>query len=140
MQVRVKKLKEEAKVPEFAHQADAGMDLYSVESYTLDPGEVRVFDTGIAVELPEGYTAFAKDRSSMASKNVHVLAGVLDSGYRGEWGTTLVNHSDQPVEIEKHQKIAQFVVLPIPEVEIEEVENLSDSKRGQGGFGSTGKF
>lgn len=141
MEVKIKKLKEDAKVPDSAHPGDAGIDLYSIDDYQLDPGEIRVFDTGIAVEIPEGYTAFGKDRSSMAAEhNVHVLAGVLDSGYRGEWGVTLVNLGGEPVKIEKHQKISQFVILPTPEVEVTEVDELSNSSRGEGGFGSTGKF
>lgn len=140
MEVKIKKLKEEAKIPESAHPGDAGIDLYSIENYTLDPMEIRVFDTGIAVEIPQGYTAFGKDRSSMVMRDIHVLAGVLDSGYRGEWGVTLVNLGDDPVEIEKYQKISQFVVLPIPDIEVTEVNELSNSSRGEGGFGSTGKF
>lgn len=141
MEIKVKKIDSKAKVPDYAHPGDAGMDLYTTESYTLESGELNLFSTGIAVELPKGYSAVIKDKSSLPTKHsVHALAGVIDSGYRGEWKVPLINLGEEPVEIKQGQNIVQAVILSTPEVEIVEAEDLSDSSRGEGGFGSTGKF
>jgi len=141
MEIKIKKLKEEARIPEYAHSGDAGMDLYSTESYKLEPKEMKIFELGIAVEISSGYTALVKDKSSLAvDHKVHALAGVIDAGYRGEWKTPLINLGNEEVQIKKGQNIAQAIVLPIPEVEVQTVDSLSESERGEGGFGSTGKF
>jgi dUTP pyrophosphatase len=117
------------------------MDLYSIESYKLEPKEMKIFELGIAVEISSGYTALVKDKSSLAADHkVHALAGVIDAGYRGEWKTPLINLGNEEVQIKKGQNIAQAIVLPIPEVEVQTVDSLSESERGEGGFGSTGKF
>jgi len=113
VEVTFKKIKEEATVPSYAHVGDAAMDLYALEQRTLEKGEPYLFHLGFASEFPQGYVALIQDRSSMGKRGVRTLGGVIDSGYRGEWGVILVNVADNEV--------------------------LSGSSRGEGGFGSSGK-
>ncbi|MFB6226382.1 MAG: dUTP diphosphatase [Candidatus Paceibacteria bacterium] len=141
MQVKVNKLKEEAKVPRFAHKGDAGMDIYSTENKVIAPRERVTIDLGFAMEFPSNYMVIFKDRSSLAAEyGIHTLAGVIDSGYRGEYKAVLVNLGEEDFEVETGQKVGQMLFLPRPEIEVEQVEELSDSNRGEGGFGSTGNF
>lgn len=139
MKIRVKKLHPEAKVPAFAHSGDAGMDLYSVEDMMLAPGERGSVPTGIAIELPDGYVSLVWDKSGPSHKfGVKTLGGVLDSGYRGEYLIGLINLGQEPFEIKKGQKIAQLLIQKVERPEIEEADELRDTSRGAGGFGSTG--
>ncbi|MFB6181337.1 MAG: dUTP diphosphatase [Candidatus Magasanikbacteria bacterium] len=141
MKVKVKKLKGEAKIPSFAHEGDAGMDIYSTEDKVITPKNRETIELGFAMQFPSDYMVIFKDRSSLASEyGVHTLAGVIDSGYRGEYKAVLVNLGDESFEVETGQKVGQMLFLPRPEIEVEQVEELSDSIRGEGGFGSTGKF
>ena len=136
---QVKKLSPNATLPAKGDATDAGIDIYTNEDYTLQPGEQHMFTTGIAVAIPDGYVALLWDRSSMGSKGVHRLAGVMDSGYRGEWKVILINLSKEPVEIKAGDKIVQCILQKFEPVEISEVDELSDSLRGEKGFGSTGR-
>lgn len=139
MKIRVKKLHPDAKVLAFAHPGDAGMDLYSVEDMVLAPGERGSVPTGIAIELPDGYVSLVWDKSGPSHKfGVKTLGGVLDSGYRGEYLIGLINLGQEPFEIRKGQKIAQLLIQKVERPEIEETDELGDTSRGAGGFGSTG--
>jgi len=140
MKLNVKKMSPEAKLPLYGHKGDAGMDLFSSLDYVLPKGEVFAVPTGIQVEIPKGYVGLIWDKSGISLKGVHRLAGVVDAGYRGEIKVVMVNLSQDPFIIEKGMKIAQLLIQTIEEAEIVEVENLEDSSRGEGGFGSTGKF
>ena len=140
-EVKIKKLNEDAIIPKFAHIGDAGMDLYSVSEVEIPAGETRLIKTGIAIQLPHMTEAQVRPRSGLALKNsITVLntPGTIDEGYRGEIGVILINHGKETFNVEKHMKIAQMVVKPIYEVTTVEVEELTDSERGEGGFGSTG--
>lgn len=139
MKIRVKKIHPDAKVPAFAHPGDAGMDLYSVEDMVLAPGERGSVPTGIAIELPDGYVSLVWDKSGPSHKfGVKTLGGVLDSGYRGEYLIGLINLGQENFEIKKGQKIAQLLIQKVERPEIEETDELGDTSRGAGGFGSTG--
>ena len=133
-------LDEGAKMPCRAHSADVGYDLFSREDATISPNSGGVFDTGVHVAIPEGYVGFLKSKSGLNVKHSLQSEGVIDSGYTGSICVKLFNHGSQAVEIKKHQKISQLVLLPIITPELEEVESLEDTERGTGGFGSTGKF
>jgi dUTP pyrophosphatase len=140
MKIQVKKINSEAKVPQYAHPGDVGMDLFSVEDYDLKPGERKVFFVGFALEFPVGFAAIVKDKSSLPNKaGLHVMGGVYDAGYRGEYNVNLVNLGQETYHISKGDKIAQLVIFPVEIVDLQEVESLSDSSRGEGRFGSTGK-
>lgn len=139
--LKVKKLNPEAKLPNFAHKGDAGMDVYSIEEAVIKNGETKLIKTGISIELPEMTEAQMRPRSGLALKNSITLLnspGTIDEGYRGEIGVIMINHGKEDFKVEKHMKIAQMVVKPIYDINIEEVEELSDTARGEGGFGSTG--
>lgn len=139
IEFKVKKLSPDAMMPAKDNPADAGIDIYTNEAYTLQPGERHMFTTGISVEFPEGYVALFWDRSGLGSKGIHRLAGVVDSGYRGEWKVVLLNTTDEPFEIMKGDKIVQCVLQKFEPVEIKKVEELSDSTRDEKGFGSSGR-
>lgn len=141
MHVKIKRLNPSAKLPTYAHPGDVGMDLYSLEDYTLQSGEWKIFYVGFALEFDTGYAAIVKDKSSLPKEHgVHTLGGVFDAGYRGEYNVQLMNLGDKPCEIKKGQKIAQLIMFPIALAELVEVDELNESERGAGGFGSTGKF
>lgn len=141
--VRVQVVRVNPDVPALrpAKPGDAGVDLRATEAVTLAPGQRTLIPTGIAVAIPEGYAGFVQPRSGMAiNKGLGLLnsPGLIDSGYRGEIKVIAINLDSQPLEIARGDRIAQLVILPVPEVEYEEVEALPDSERGAGGFGSTG--
>jgi dUTP pyrophosphatase len=140
MKLKIKRLKPDAVLPTYAHPGDVGMDLYSLEDYTLQPGERHVFDLGFAMEFETGYAAIVKDKSSLPKNGgIHTMGGVYDAGYRGEYNVQLVNLGQEPYELKKGNKIAQLIIYPVIIAELEETDNLSDSSRGAGRFGSTGK-
>jgi dUTP pyrophosphatase len=114
--------------------------LFSCEDFILAKGQVEAIPTGIKVAIPEGYVGLIWDKSGVSLKGVHRLAGVIDSGYRGEVKVVMANLSDKTFAIEKGMKIAQMLVQPIAIVSVVEAEDLDDTSRGEGGFGSTGKF
>ncbi len=143
--MRVKKLHSEAKLPTRAYEGDLGFDLYALEDMELpavseDGGlPVVLIRTGIAVEFPPGWGGFIKDRSSVAvKKKLHVIAGVIDNGYRGEIKVAIVNLSGRPQKVEKGERIAQLVPVILYPYDIQEADALSETQRGEGGFGSSG--
>ena len=139
MKIKIKKLNSEATLPRYAHVGDAGMDFFSCEDVSIKSGERKLIGTGLSIELPEGYVSLIWDKSGLAAKNgLTVLGGVIEYTYRGEYGVILLNTSDEEYHLKKGDKIAQLLIQKIETAEIEEVEELSDSVRGEGGFGSTG--
>lgn len=139
MELAVRRLQPEAKLPEFAHPTDAGMDLFSVEDKLVAGGERTLVATGIAMAIPAGQVGLIWDKSGLATKaGLTTLAGVIDSGYRGELLIAILNTSDQPYRIAKGQKIAQLLIQPINHPVITTVETLPTADRGERGFGSTG--
>jgi len=140
MKIKIKKLNEEAKLPTYAHPGDVGMDMYSLEDYELKVGERKIFPVGFALEFETGFAAIVKDKSSLPMKyGIHTMGGVFDAGYRGEYNVNLVNLGSESYKISKGDKIAQLVIYPVIIADLEEVSELSDSSRGGGNFGSTGK-
>lgn len=124
-----------------ARPGDAGVDLRATRAVTLQPGERQLIPTGLAVAIPQGYAGFVQPRSGMAiNRGMGVLnsPGLIDSGYRGELKVIAINMDSKPLEIERGERIAQLVILPVPPFVYEEVDALPDSERGAGGFGSTG--
>ena len=139
MEIKIKKINSEARVPEYAHKNDAGMDLFSVERIVLLPGEMKICKTGIAMKIPDGFVGLIWDKSGIASRfSIKTMGGVIDSGYRGEVGVILKNLSDEKYEINKGDKIAQMLIQEVKCPTIEEVDELDETDRGDGGFGSTG--
>ncbi|MSU44581.1 dUTP diphosphatase [Candidatus Nomurabacteria bacterium] len=139
MKIKIKKLKEGAKLPSYAHPGDVGMDMYAMETATIKPGEHYRFWHGFALEIPEGYGAIVMDKGSISKAGLAHMGGVFDAGYRGEYNTHLVNLSDKPYTFEEGDKIAQLVILPVTIAKLEETDTLSESVRGEDRFGSTGK-
>ncbi|MDP3992277.1 MAG: dUTP diphosphatase [Nanoarchaeota archaeon] len=140
IEIKVKKIHPDARVPVYGSEEAAGLDLFSNESYELKTGETYVFKTGIQMEIPKGYAGLMWDRSGLSSKHsIERVAGVIDSDYRGEIGIALHNQSGKNYMVNKGDKIAQLLIQRVERVSINTVENLSDSVRGEGGFGSTGK-
>lgn len=137
IEIRVKRLKEGARLPRKAHPGDLGYDLFSNETVTLLPGAIAPVPTGISVELPPGWGALVKDRSSMALKGITTRAGVIDGGYRGEILVVLKNEGTTPYGIARGDKIAQLVPHPGTEWTVTEIVDLSQTARGMGGFGSS---
>ena len=141
MKLLVQKIEEDAIVPYKAHKEDAGMDLFSIEDKTLKPMERKLIHTGIKIELPKNTEAQIRPRSGLALKNgITVLntPGTIDEGYRGEIGIILINLSKEEFRVEKGMKIAQMVIKPIININVEVISELSESSRGEDGFGSTG--
>ncbi len=141
LQLKIKKLVENAIIPGYAHPGDAGLDLFSVEEKILQPGERGLIGTGISLQLPEGTEAQVRPRSGLAIKNGITLLnspGTIDCGYRGEVKVILINHGQEPFHVETGMKLAQMVIKPVLTVEVLQVEELTDTSRGSGGFGSTG--
>jgi dUTP pyrophosphatase len=139
--INVKRLSDSAKIPTYAHIGDAGADLYASEDFVLPKKSAGAVPTGIAMEINEGYVGYINPRSGLAMKGITVMnaPGTIDSGYRGEIKVILVNHTDKDYKILAGDKIAQMVFHKYNEVFFEPVEELSDTQRGQGGFGSSGK-
>jgi dUTP pyrophosphatase len=138
--IKFKKLFPDARLPSYAKPGDAGMDVFAYTSVVIAPGERQVVATGIASEFSSDYVALVWDRSSLAVKQgIKTMAGVIDSGYRGEWKIALINLGKENLHIAKGDKIAQVILTPFVSAAIEEADTLSDSERGVGGFGSTGK-
>ncbi len=144
MKIKVKKLTDRAFLPTVATLGSAGGDLYSAEENDVDirPNETAFIGTGIAIEIPDGYVGLVYARSGLACKRDLAPAnkvGVIDSDYRGEIKVALHNHGTQVQTVGKGERIAQIVITPYLKVEYEETDNLSDTSRGESGFGSTGR-
>ena len=141
MKLKVLRLDESAIIPKYEHPNDSGLDLFSVEETEVPAGESELVRTGISIELPPGTEAQIRPKSGIALKyQITVLntPGTIDEGYRGEIGVILINHGKEPFTITQGMKIAQMVITPVVRVEVEEVDALSSTSRGSGGFGSTG--
>lgn len=141
--MNIKKLNPNAIIPTYGSECAAGADLYAcIESpVTIEPGQTVFISTGLAMEIPEGYAGFVYARSGLSCKRGLAPAnkvGVVDADYRGEITVALHNHSDEPKTIEVNERIAQIVIAPFVHVTFDEVDELSDTVRGAGGFGSTG--
>lgn len=141
MIIKFQKISDEAIIPNYAHQGDAGVDIFSAEDTVIKASEIKRVRTGVKMELPEGFVGLVWDKSGLALKNgIKTMAGVIDSCYRGEIMIILANLSDKDYKIKKRQKIAQMLIQKAERAEIKEVLELSETKRGGGGFGSTGLF
>lgn len=134
-------LDENAKLPIKAHRADAGFDLFSRNDAIIKAQSSELFDTGVHIDIPEGYVGFLKSKSGLNCKHSIVSEGVIDSGYTGSIVIKLYNHGTIDYEVKKGDKISQIVFLPIPEIELNiiDAESLNQTARGNGGFGSTGR-
>ena len=141
MKVKVKRISKDAVVPKMAHKGDSGFDLYASESAALKPGDRKLIGTGIKIEVPSGYEAQVRPKSGLAINfGITVLnaPGTIDSGYRGEVKVILVNLGKEEFLVEKGKKIAQLVFAGVECPELNETGKLKESKRSDGGFGSTG--
>lgn len=139
MKIQIKKLHTDAIIPKFALKGDVGMDLFSVQDTEIKPGERISCSTGIAIKIPEGYAGLIWDKSGPSHKfGIKTLGGVFDSNYTGEYLIGMVNLGKETFKIEKGQKIAQVLIQKIETPELEEVEEMEQTIRGGGAFGSTG--
>ena len=142
--INIKKLNENAVVPTYGSEFSAGADLYALadEPIVIEAHKTVLVHTGVAMEIPTGYVGLVFARSGLATKRALAPAnkvGVLDSDYRGEIMVALHNHGDEPKTVENGERIAQLVLVPYLTAEFDEVDELSDTVRGEGGFGSTGR-
>jgi dUTP pyrophosphatase len=141
IELPIRRLREDAVVPERAYAGDAGLDLAACERVELGPGERAVVGTGLAVAIPDGYAGFVQPRSGLAARyglSVVNAPGLIDSGYRGEIRVVLLNTDRrEPFVVEPGMRIAQLVVLPVPDLELVEMDELPESERGVRGFGSS---
>lgn len=142
MRLPLRRLDPSLPLPAYAHEGDAGLDLYAAEDVTLQPYQRALVPTGIAVAIPEGFAGFVQPRSGLAIRQGLSLVntpGLIDSHYRGEVSVVLINLDPAaPISITRGDKIAQLVIQPIARVELVEVDDLDVTARGEGGFGSTG--
>jgi len=139
MQLQVQLLHTDAKMPTFAHDSDAGMDLFSVEEVTVEPGQRVQISTGLALAIPEGYVGLIWDKSGISHKaGLKTLGGVVDAGYRGEIFIGLLNTSDANYTFSVGDKVAQLLIQNVEQPDIQEVATLDKTQRGRGAFGSTG--
>ena len=137
--MNVKKLDPQALLPQRAHPTDAGADLFALQRTVLPPHAITQVHTGIAIELPTDTAGIIWGKSSVESKGIKAMAGLIDASYRGELIVCLYNLNEKEFVFEAGQKVAQLVVLPTLFPSFTQVEELSNTARGQGGFGSTGK-
>lgn len=135
------RLSDGAELPRYAHEGDAGLDLRITHDVTLRPGERATVGTGLAVEIPQGCVGLVFPRSGLASKHGITLSnsvGVIDSGYRGEIGATLLNQSDATTTLDAGTRVCQLIVMPFVPCELVPCEELTETERAAAGFGSTG--
>jgi dUTP pyrophosphatase len=143
VELRVDRLRADARLPSRAHDGDAGLDLYAADAAIIEPGERSTVATGIAVEIPAGFAGLVLPRSGLAARHGIALVnapGLIDSGYRGEVRVLLLNTDpSERFQVSPGDRIAQFVVTPVADAEPVEVAELAGSMRGEGGFGSSGR-
>ena len=142
MKIPLQRLDPELLPPQRAHPGDAGIDLRSAETIEIEAEGWAQVGTGVAVAIPDGHVGLVSPRSGLAARHGIGVAngpGIVDAGYRGELRVILINHGQNAVKIERGERIAQLVVVPMVEIEFEEVGELPPSGRGDGGFGSTGR-
>ena len=140
--VKIQLINEDAKLPEYAHDSDAGADIFAVEETIIPPHQTAIIKTGIKVAIPAGYEIQIRPRSGLSLKTPLRIAnapGTIDANYRGEVGVIITNTGNLTQTIAKHDKIAQMVIAPVPMITWETVDNLDETDRGEGGFGSTDK-
>ena len=141
IELPIRRLRDDAVLPERAYSGDAGLDLAACERVELPPGERATVPTGLAVAIPDGFAGFVQPRSGLAARHGLTIVnspGLVDSGYRGELRVVLLNtDAREPFVVEPGMRIAQLVVLPVPELELVEVDELPESERGVRGFGSS---
>jgi len=140
--VTLKRLDSELPAPQRLHEGDAGLDLVTAVDVVLGPGERAQVPTGIAVAIPEGHAGLVLPRSGHAARHGIALVnspGLIDAGYRGEIKVLLINHGEEDVSFQRGERIAQLVIIALPGVVVREVDDLPESQRGDGGFGSTGR-
>ena len=139
VEVKIKKLDNSMTTPHYAHEGDAGIDLRSCEEMTIAPMETKIVKTGIKMAIPQGYVGLVWDKSGYAAKkSITTMAGVIDSGYRGEVGVVLKNLGKEDFMITKDMKIAQMLIQPVTRAVLSVVDDLEETARSEGGFGSTG--
>ena len=140
--LKLKKLDDSVPTPAYAKPGDAGLDLYAAQDASIDPGCREIISTGIAIAIPEGYAGFVQPRSGMALKKGLSMAntpGLIDAHYRGELKVVAINlDPEEPIHIDRGERIAQLVIQKVPVVELDEVDELDETDRGAGGFGSSG--
>lgn len=140
---KVKKLHEDAKLPVYANKlGDSGADVFAIDNYSIAPGERALVKTGIAIVLPDGYECQVRSKSGLALKRGLMVLnspGTVDNEYRGEVGVILYNTSNETQHIEKGDKVAQLVIVPVQQSFFVEVDEMDETSRGAGGYGSTGK-
>ena len=140
MELKIKKMHTDAKVPSYAHPGDAGFDLYAIEEVAIPVGVRVLIGTGIAMDIPDGFVGLIWDKSGLSTTHgLKTLGGVVDAGYRGEVKVGMVNLGTEEYTISAGHKIAQMLIQKVERAEIIEVAELSETVRGEGGFGSTGK-
>ncbi len=140
MELKVRRINKDARLPRYGHTGDAGLDLFSVVDAVLKPGEAFAVPTGIQTAIPSGFVGLIWDKSGISLSGVHRLAGVVDAGYRGEIKVVMINLSGSDFVVSKGMKIAQMLIQPVVGVTVNETDDLDDTERGEGGFGSTGRF
>lgn len=143
MKLKIKRLSPHAILPSYAHPGDAGLDLYAVAAVAIAPQKTALVPTGIAIELPPNTEAQVRPRSGLALRHAITVLnspGTVDQGYRGEIKVILINHGPEPFEVTPGMRIAQMVISPVIDVEIEETDDLGKTVRSEGGFGSSGKY
>jgi len=144
LEISIRRLDPDVPLPSYSHPGDAGADLVTTEDVVLKPGERALVPTGIAIALPAGYAAFVHPRSGLAARHglsIVNTPGTIDAGYRGEIKVALINHDrEEAIVLNRGDRIAQLVVQRVEHASFVEVEDLSDSVRGDGGYGSTGGF
>lgn len=138
-EIEIQRLTPDARLPTRAHPEDAGMDLYGIEEVVLEPGQGRLARTGVAFSIPQGCVGMIADRSSLGKKGIKTAGGIVDAGYRGEVMVILWNLSKDTIRLAPGERIAQMLILPIATPAPKEVGQLSETQRGAGGFGSTGR-
>ena len=140
IELPIRRLRPDAQVPTRAYAGDAGIDLAACDRVELGPGERALVSTGVAVAIPDGYAGYVQPRSGLAAEHgisIVNTPGLVDSGYRGELKVNLLNTDREPFVVEPGMRIAQLVVLPVPDVRLVEVDELPESERGARGFGSS---
>ena len=136
--VKFKKLNPNAIPFSYSREQDACMDMYALEGTTIPAGTTKIIPTGIAVEIPQGYEGLVRGRSGLASKGITTHLGTIDETYRGDVGMIIANHTNADFKVEAGMRLAQFTVKPVYHIQLEEVEELSDTSRGSNGYGSSG--
>ena len=138
-EIRVRLMAEGARLPTRANPGDAGLDLYALEPVTVQPGQGLRARTGVAIEVETGWVGMIADRSSLASKGLKTAGGIIDAGYRGEVQVVVWNLSQDPISLQAGDRLAQLLLIPVGLASVVPVAELSDSARGAGGFGSSGR-